>query len=138
MASPQEIVTALAKTIADATDLLPYPWIVDDLEPPAVVVFVEDMTVGAMGLGQIDMTCTAVVLTARADDRSGTETMYAYLDPGADNPRSVWRSVFANPSLGVTGVSAMCRTMRGLSTEEVAGYGYFGASFEIVIVTSGA
>jgi hypothetical protein len=138
MASVREVVDAAAEQIAAATGLRPYPWIVDNLDPPGLVVIVDDLEVGAMGLGQLDITLNAMALTARSDARTGTQSLFDYLDPGADNAKSVWRAIYADPSLGLAGTNAMVRRMRGMSTEEVAGTGYFGALFEIVVLTSGA
>ena len=136
MSTLQEVLDGLASTIGDATGLRCFSYVPEDVNPPALVVSLGEMERGAFCMGQMEIRVNAGLLVARTSDRAGQqqENMFA----GWGSVQSVWNAVDDKPGLGLSDTNAAVLRYRPFGIEEIAGYGYFGGVFEILILTAGA
>lgn len=72
-----------------------------------------------------------VVLVSRAPDERRQLDLLDYQDVAG--AKSVPAAIQANPSLGLTGVSAYVNASRPLGAEEIAGYQAYGLIFDVPV-----
>lgn len=130
-----ELAEALAQTVQDATGLRCYPYLPADVQSPACVVSVGRIERQTMQMGSMVTPFELIVLVPRADDRAGQFKLYDYVS--FDGPRSVWAALESDNPLGL-GCDAKVIAYRPLAVEEIAAYGYFGGSFEVLVFPRGA
>jgi hypothetical protein len=135
MATIKECAEGIATTVQNATGLRSFAYIPDDINPPTFAVTVDRLDIGAFALGQLEGIFLGIVFVSKADDRTGQTKIYDYMSTGSG---SVWRALFETPALGLEHASCGVQTMRQLGVDEIAAYGYYGAVFEILVLTTGA
>ena len=136
MSTLQQVLDGLSTTIASATGLRCFSYVPEDVNPPALVVSLGEIERGAFRMGQMEIRVEAGLLVTKASDRAGQKQENTFAGWGA--VQSVWNAVDDTPGLGLADTNAAVLRYRPFGIEEVAGYGYFGGVFEILILTAGA
>lgn len=137
MATIGEVADGLAQTISTATGLRTVDYIPEDINPPVLfLALASSIERGAFQRGQMELMFDAVIFTSRAVDRVGQKLLYEYASFSGD--LSVWKAVDDDNDLGLTGTNAAVLRYRPLGIDEIAGYGYFGGAFEIMVLTAGS
>ena len=136
MSSIREVADGIASVIAEGTGLRTFGYVPEDINPPLVFLALGPIERGAFSMGQMEFTVEAALFTSKASDRAGQQSAYEFAS--WDNVKSVWDAMNANKSLGLSDTDCAVLRYRPLGVEEIAGYGYFGGVFEILVLTAGA
>lgn len=138
MASIGDVATALAKTVSLATGVRATDHVPSNLNPPALFVAFNRLSVVTMARGSVDLWFDCVIFTSKTVDRVGQQSLYEYLSPSGE--KSILKAVFDSPTLGLenTSASPVSDDTRALGVEEIAAYGYFGGVVPVLVATDGA
>lgn len=130
-------VAAGLKTQLDAIPgLRAYDYVPEDLNPPCAAVILGDIERGAFSRGTMEVRLEVAVFVSRAADQTGQKFLYKLADPSASVDESIWAKIDADKTLGIPGVDAAILRYRPFGVEEVAAYGYYGGTFELLIMVT--
>ncbi len=133
--------TDLAKAIAERAERVIRTdyFVPDTINEPACFVNLGTIERQAMVMGVMEIDFELVVLTSKADARTGQLRLYELANPDRDDQGSLWWAFETNTGLGLAGTDVKLLRFRPLGIEEVAAYGYFGGAFEgVALITKGA
>jgi hypothetical protein len=136
--SLEDLARAIA-TRAAQTGIRAEFFVPEDVQPPACFVNFGTIERQSFVMGIMDIEFELVVLTARADARTGQLAIYGFANPDWDDNGSLWAAFETDKDLGLTGVDVTLLRYRPLGIEEIAAYGYYGGAFEgRALITKGA
>src|ERR1043166_8928458 len=124
-----QVASGLKPQFAPVTGLRAYDYVPEDINPPCAIVQLVDIDRGAFVRGMMELRFDVTVLVQKASDRAGQSNIYSFADSA-----SVWNTLGANKVLGLSGVDAATIHFRALGMDEVAAYGYYGGTFEFLVL----
>lgn len=109
----------------------------DQINPPQAVVPMPHIPAyhHTFKKGKMSISAQVIVITSKAYDRTGQESLATYMDAGGAN--SVATAIEADSTLG--GLVDDCTVMSSIAMtpEQVGEVGYYGATFTLDIIANG-
>lgn len=136
MATLADVCDAI-ETVLAAAGIRCYPYPVDDLAPPAVIVGIDSGEVLTEGIEVASYVFSFTAVAQAVSTTAGALAVYELAD--LTSTGGLNRTLFGNPDLDLSGVNVGDLRLTGTGSVDTAdGRRYASASFEVPILISGA
>lgn len=132
------IIAGIDTRLATISGLRHDPFVADTVNPPHAVVAVPDIPEyrATFIRGQVDLEIDVYLFVGEQMDRASQASLAGFVDYSGSS--SIPLAIEADRTLGGTVQDCVVKSYRNLTPEQVAGTGFIGGVFTVVVIATGA